>query len=86
MFVHKCVCVLQNTMVVGYDAYHEKGSRTGAYGAVVSTLNQSWSRYLSQAATHHNHEELSNNFALGVKSESGRFAAAWKCVDIHTGL
>lgn len=64
------VRTLQNTMVIGYDAYHEKGSRSVSYGAVVSSLNQGWSRYLSQAATHHNHEELSNNFALGVKSES----------------
>nr|QKI80092.1 Piwi2 [Eriocheir sinensis] len=64
---------IKNTMVVGYDAYHEKGSRSGAYGAVVSSLNQSWSRYLSQAATHHNHEELSNNFALGVKNALQRY-------------
>ena len=57
-------------MVIGYDAYHEKGSRNVSYGAVVSSLNQGWSRYLSQAATHKNHEELSNNFALGVRSKS----------------
>lgn len=59
---------VKNTMVIGYDAYHEKGSRNVSFGAVVSSLNQGWSRYLSQAATHKNHEELTNNFTLGVRN------------------
>ncbi|KAK8395790.1 hypothetical protein O3P69_005712 [Scylla paramamosain] len=64
---------VKNTMVIGYDAYHEKGSRNVSYGAVVSSLNQGWSRYLSQAATHKNHEELTNNFTLGVRNALQRY-------------
>nr|XP_045595605.1 piwi-like protein Siwi isoform X2 [Procambarus clarkii] len=59
---------IKNAMVIGYDAYHDKMSRGASYGAVVSSLNQPWTRYLSQVARHFNQEELTDNFALGVKN------------------
>lgn len=55
-------------MVIGYDTYHDKGTKGASVGAVVSSLNQQWTKYLSQAARHSNQEELTDNFALGVRS------------------
>ena len=75
-------------MVVGYDAYHEKGSRSVSYGAVVSSLNQGLSRYLSQAAVHKNNEELADNFTLGIKSESSGVQAVFgsAAVSVHISV
>ena len=59
----------QNAMVIGYDAYHDKATR----GAVVSSMNQAWTKYLSQVGLHKNQEDLTDNFATGVKSEYWSF-------------
>ena len=56
-------------MVIGYDAYHDKTTRGASYGAVVSSLNPSWTRYLSQVGKHVNQEELTDNFEAGVRSK-----------------
>ncbi|KAK4314293.1 hypothetical protein Pmani_014444 [Petrolisthes manimaculis] len=59
---------IKNAMVIGYDTYHDKGTKGASVGAVVSSLNQQWTKYLSQAARHNNQEELTDNFTLGVRN------------------
>ena len=64
---------LQNTMVVGYDAYHEGGRRGGAsWGAVVASYNQSLTRYFGQVTRHASHQELANNFSAAITSKEER--------------
>jgi len=59
---------LKGTMVIGYDAYHDKLTRGASYGAVVSSINQDFTKYMSQVAKHQNQEELSDNFTTGIKN------------------
>ncbi|MPC42405.1 Piwi-like protein 1 [Portunus trituberculatus] len=64
---------LRNTMVVGYDAYHEGGRRGGAsWGAVVASYNQNLTRYFGQVTRHASHQELANNFSAAVTSKEER--------------
>ncbi|XP_064106512.1 piwi-like protein Siwi [Macrobrachium nipponense] len=60
-------------MVIGYDTYHDKRTRGASYGGIVSSINQSWTRYFSQVSQHRNQEELTNNFATGVKNALAKF-------------
>lgn len=72
---------LRNTMVVGYDAYHEGGRRGGAsWGAVVASYNQSLTRYFGQVTRHASHQELANNFSAAVTSALGHYARVNGCL------
>ncbi|XP_042859394.1 piwi-like protein 1, partial [Penaeus japonicus] len=66
---------IKNAMVIGYDAYHDKATRGASYGAVISSINQAWTRYLSQVGRHTNQEELTDNFASGVKNALNHYKA-----------
>ncbi|KAG7164425.1 piwi-like 2, partial [Homarus americanus] len=64
---------LKNAMVIGYDTYHDKATRGQSYGAVVSSTNQTWTQYLSQVSCHSSQEELTNNFAAGIRNAINRY-------------
>ena len=58
-----CVSVmLQDMMVVGYDVYHERGQKS--QGALVATLNDSYSKYFSTVSTHEEGRELSHDLSF----------------------
>ncbi len=66
---------INNVMVVGYDSYHDSlaPSKYGmklAVGAVVSSLNQSLTRFSSSVSLHYNNEELLQN--MRVRSRESR--------------
>ncbi|KAL3183271.1 hypothetical protein MRX96_000252 [Rhipicephalus microplus] len=49
---------LVNTMVVGYDTYHDSGSRKQSAGAFVASMNRTFTRWYSRVAFHSSHQEL----------------------------
>ncbi|KAK8723752.1 hypothetical protein OTU49_011539, partial [Cherax quadricarinatus] len=58
----------QNTMVVGYDAYHDSVHRGASWGAVVASFNTNLTRYYGQVTRHANHEELTANFCASIQN------------------
>ncbi|KAH7946707.1 hypothetical protein HPB52_003764 [Rhipicephalus sanguineus] len=49
---------LVNTMVVGYDTYHDSSSRKLSAGAFVASMNRAFTRWYSRVAFHASHQEL----------------------------
>uniref|UniRef100_A0A224YKC6 Aubergine n=1 Tax=Rhipicephalus zambeziensis TaxID=60191 RepID=A0A224YKC6_9ACAR len=49
---------LVNTMVVGYDTYHDSSSRKLSAGAFVASMNRGFTRWYSRVAFHASHQEL----------------------------
>lgn len=49
---------MKNTMVVGYDSYHDSSQKGLAVGAVVATMNSELTRFSSSTTLHRNNEEL----------------------------
>ncbi|XP_068223736.1 piwi-like protein Siwi [Palaemon carinicauda] len=58
----------QNTMVVGYDAYHDSSRRGSSWGAVVASFNKNLTRYYGQVSRHINQEELTGNFCANIQN------------------
>jgi len=57
---------IKDVMVIGYDSYHDSNQRGLAVGAVVSTTNQSLTRFTSMTTMHRNDEELLNQMKVCV--------------------
>ena len=57
---------LKETMVIGYDSYHDSNQRGLAVGAVVATINQSMTRFSSTCTMHRNDEELLDQMKVCV--------------------
>ena len=58
---------LKNTMVIGYDTYHDTVSKGKSVGAVVASLNQSMTKYISMANLHTNpQQELNDNMCPAI--------------------
>lgn len=55
---------LKGLMVVGYDACHDPRQKSKSYGALVASINKTFSRYFGDYTAHTKGEELSNDFAL----------------------
>ncbi|CAH0747836.1 unnamed protein product [Bemisia tabaci] len=53
---------VKDMMVVGYDVYHERGQKS--QGALVATLNDSYSKYFSTVSTHEEGRELSHDLSF----------------------
>ncbi|XP_050028085.3 piwi-like protein 1 [Dermacentor andersoni] len=55
---------LVNTMVVGYDTYHDSSSRRLSAGAFVASMNRLLTRWYSRVAFHATHQELGSSLGL----------------------
>lgn len=49
---------MKNTMVVGYDTYHDSSQKGLSVGAVVATMNSELTRFSSSTTLHRNNDEL----------------------------
>ena len=69
---------LKNTMVIGYDTYHDSVNKSKSVGAVVASLNQSMTKYISMANLHTNpQQELHDNLCPAIMT------ALRKYTEIH---
>ncbi|KAG7167994.1 piwi-like 3 [Homarus americanus] len=65
----------QNTMVVGYDAYHDSGRRGASWGAVVASFNKNLTRYYGQACFEANNYSPRFSFLVVSKRINTRLFA-----------
>jgi len=69
---------LKNTMITGFDAYRGGGAtkvgERSAIGALVATVNGTFSKYFSTVSNHKGLEELGTNLALDMN----------KCLDVYS--
>merc|ERR1712013_978356 len=57
---------LKDTMVIGYDTYHDSAKKGRSVGAVVASMNSTFTKYLSVANLHTNPaQELNDNMCVG---------------------
>lgn len=58
---------MKNTMVIGYDTYHDTLKKGVSVGAVVASLNSTMTKYLSVANLHSNpQQELNDNMCPAI--------------------
>ena len=58
---------LKNSMVIGYDTYHDTVNKGKSVGALVASLNESMTKYISIANMHTNpDQELHDNLCPAI--------------------
>ncbi|XP_076435020.1 piwi-like protein 1 [Babylonia areolata] len=58
--VWSCTIPMKNTMIVGFDTYHDSSHRGRSVGGVVATINSEYTRYHSTVTFQTSHVELLN--------------------------
>ena len=58
---------MKSTMVIGYDTYHDSAQKGRSAGALVASLNKTFTKYLSVANLHTNPaQELDDNICPAI--------------------
>ena len=58
---------VQDTMVIGYDTYHDTAKKGRSVGAIVATMNQALTKYMSLANMHEERaQELHDNLVPNI--------------------
>merc|ERR1740131_691492 len=66
---------LTDTMVIGYDTYHDSAQKGRSVGAVVASLNSTFTKYLSVANLHTNPaQELHDNMCPAIAKALRKYA------------
>jgi len=66
---------LKNTMIIGYDTYHDSAMKGRSVGAVVCSLNQTFTKYISVATLHTNPaQELDDNLVPSIAKGMRKYA------------
>ena len=61
---------LKETMIVGYDLYHDSTLKGKTVGACVSTYDKDFTEFFSQTRPHENPTQLGNNLMIFIRSET----------------
>ena len=66
--------LMKNTMVIGYDTYHDTLKSGVSVGAVVASMNNSTTNYLSVANLHSNpQQELNDNMCPVIRQSLRKY-------------
>merc|ERR1712212_1070151 len=66
---------LKDTMVIGYDTYHDSAQKGRSVGAVVASLNSTLTKFLSVANLHTNPaQELNDNMCPAIAKALRKYA------------
>lgn len=65
---------LSNTMIIGYDTYHDSSTRGQSAGAFVASLNRTFTRWYSRVTFHKSHQELGNTLAKNLQDAISRYS------------
>ena len=58
---------MKDTMVIGYDTYHDTAKKGRSVGAIVATMNQALTKYMSLANMHESpRQELHDNLVPNI--------------------
>nr|XP_018904509.1 PREDICTED: protein piwi-like [Bemisia tabaci]XP_018904510.1 PREDICTED: protein piwi-like [Bemisia tabaci]XP_018904511.1 PREDICTED: protein piwi-like [Bemisia tabaci] len=67
---------LKHLMVVGFDVNHDTNQKERSFGALVASLNNSYSRYFSAISAHKDGGELSRDFSLQMAAALRQYKQA----------
>jgi len=59
---------LANSMVIGYDCYHDSTNKTMTVGAAVSSMDPNMTRWYSSSALHKDPKQMAQNIVSFVRS------------------
>jgi len=59
---------LSNSMVIGYDCYHDSTNKTMTVGAAVSSMDPDMTRWYSSSALHKDPKQMAQNIVSFVRS------------------
>merc|ERR1712236_50897 len=66
---------LKDTMVIGYDTYHDSAQKGRSVGAVVASMNATFTKYMSVANMHTNPaQELNDNMCPAIAKALRKYA------------
>jgi len=72
---------LKDTMVIGYDTYHDNAQKGRSVGAVVASLNSTLTKFLSVANLHTNpSQELNDNMCPAISKALRKYNDVNKCL------
>merc|ERR1719308_450164 len=72
---------LKDTMVIGYDTYHDSAQKGRSVGAVVASMNSTFTKYLSVANLHTNPaQELNDNMCPSIAKALRRYGELNGCL------
>jgi len=71
---------IKDTMVIGYDTYHDSNQKGMAVGAVVATLNASMTKFCSSCTMHRNDEEMLSQMRVCVTNAVRKYVSYNGCV------
>merc|ERR1712142_1134423 len=72
---------LKDTMVIGYDTYHDTAQKGRSVGAVVASMNQTLTKWLSVANLHTNPaQELNDNMCPAIAKALRKYNDVNKCL------
>ena len=67
---------LKDTMIIGFDTYHNTAKKGSSVGAVVSSLNATFTKYTSTCIFHENKEEITNGMGPAIAKALRRYREA----------
>ena len=57
---------LKNTMVLGYDTYHDSLHKDKSVGALVASINKTFTQFISSAEVYSNQSDLTDRMTPGI--------------------
>jgi len=64
---------LKNTMVIGYDTYHDSLHKDKSVGAVVASVNSTFTKFISMADFHSNLSEMTDRMCPAITKALARY-------------
>ena len=71
---------LKNTMVIGYDTYHDSLYKDKSVGAVVASVNSTFTKFISMADFHSNQSEMSDRMCPSIGKALRRYNSLNGCL------
>merc|ERR1712096_161481 len=71
---------LKNTMVIGYDTYHDSLHKDKSVGAVVASVNSTFTKFISMADFHTNLSEMTDRMCPAIAKTLRKYNAENGCL------
>ena len=71
---------LKNTMIIGYDTYHDSLHKDKSVGAVVASINPTFTKFVSMADFHSNQSELTDRMCPAIAKALRKYSSANGCL------
>eukprot|EP00092_Neocalanus_flemingeri_P037390 GFUD01040714.1.p1 GENE.GFUD01040714.1~~GFUD01040714.1.p1 ORF type:complete len:911 (-),score=265.15 GFUD01040714.1:184-2916(-) len=71
---------LKNTMVIGYDTYHDSLHKDKSVGAVVASINATFTKFISMADFHSNQSEMTDKMCPAIAKALRKYNSVNGCL------